>query len=503
MSQSPTPPPHASDPFSTDHVTRDVKGLFVRGSAVAIGTQGVRLVLNLGSMMVLGRLLLPSDFGLVAMAMTMLGFVSLFKDIGLSMAAVQRETLTHEQSSALFWINALLSTVLAVVCVVASPLLVAFFHEPRLFEIVFAGALGLVFSGLAAQHQALLTRQMRFLRLALSQLVPAALGLVSAVILAVEGAGYWALVSQLVIAPAATLAISAGLCPWRPGRPRLAEGLRDMLEFGGGMTGFRLVSYLAQNVDNLLIGRAWGPTELGFYSRAYSLFTLPSQMLTTPVAAAAIPALSRLVSNPPRYRETLHEILGKVVLLNTPGAVYMLVCADWLIEVVLGPQWAASSQIFMAFGAYAIIQPISIACNWAFIAEGKSTELFRIATVNAILFSVIVYLTLPWKGFGVALGFLVGGICLRMPIYVFYASRKTAISIREVAQKAGIHLLLGAILTLMLVALRVWLPPFQALSGALFFGVLTLALTFGIWWVFPSGRKSLMTLHGLIGSLRG
>jgi O-antigen/teichoic acid export membrane protein len=503
MSQPPNPAPRPTDPFSTDHVTRDVKGLFVRGSAVAIGTQGMRLVLNLGSMVVLGRLLAPADFGLVAMAMTMLGFVSLFKDIGLSMAAVQRETLTHEQSSALFWINALLSILLAVFCVVGSPLLVAFFHEPRLFEIVFAGALGLVFSGLAAQHQALLTRQMRFLRLALSQLVPAALGIISAVILAVEGAGYWALVSQLVIAPAATLAISVGLCPWRPARPKSADGLRDMLEFGGGMTGFRLVSYLAQNVDNLLIGRAWGPTELGFYSRAYSLFTLPSQMLTTPVAAAAIPALSRIVNDSRRYRETLHEILGKVVLLNTPGSVYMLVCADWLIEVVLGPQWQASGRIFMAFGAYAIIQPISIACNWAFIAEGKSTELFRIATVNAILFSAICYLCLPWGGFGVALGFLFGGIGLRMPLYVFYASQKTAISIREIARTAGIHLLLGAVLALSLIALRVWLPPLQAISGSLLFGVLTLVLTFGIWWIFPSGRKTLMTMHGLLGSLRG
>ena len=163
----PEQPPVQAGYFETDHLLGDLGPRAVRGGILTLSAQAVKFVVQIGSLMILARLIAPSQFGLVAMVTAIVGFFTLFKDMGLSMATVQRRVITHEQVSNLFWVNVGFSLVLTAVVATAAPLVAMFYHQRALTGITFVSSFGFLLAGVGVQHQALLQRQMKYLALVL------------------------------------------------------------------------------------------------------------------------------------------------------------------------------------------------------------------------------------------------------------------------------------------------------------------------------------------------
>ena len=159
----------AEEHFRTDHLLENIGRRAVSGGVVTIGAQGAKFVLNFLAAAVLARLLSPRDFGLVGMVLGITGLVGVFKELGLSTATVQRESITPQQVSNLFWINVAFSGLLALASAGLAPFIAEFYHDPRVTGIMLALSLTFVLTGSTVQHQALLTRQMRFQALARSR----------------------------------------------------------------------------------------------------------------------------------------------------------------------------------------------------------------------------------------------------------------------------------------------------------------------------------------------
>ena len=259
----------------------------VRGGAAAILAQVAGMVLQIGTTFILARLLAPSDYGLQAMVITLTAFVSLFKDAGLSVASVQRDTLTHEQISTLFWINIGLGIVLMIAAAAMAPVLAAFYKEPRLFWLTIASSTIFFFNSLAIQHRALLDRSMRFGTSAKIDTLCAVVGTAVAITLAILKFGYWALICQNIALPVVGAIAVWIAMPWRPGRPRWSAEMRSMVRFGGTVTLNGVVVYIAYNTEKILLGRYWGAAPLGIYGRAFQLATLPVQQLINAVHSVA------------------------------------------------------------------------------------------------------------------------------------------------------------------------------------------------------------------------
>ncbi len=162
--------------LGTDHLLNDLKGRTISGAFITIVAQGAQFLLSLVSIMVLARLLTPKDFGLFAMVTTVMGYLRVFKDAGLSTATVQREGITHAQVSNLFWINVVMSSAIGLILAAAAPLVAWFYREPRLIPITVILASTFLLSGLIVQHTALLNRQMRFKAIAVIQVGSMLLG---------------------------------------------------------------------------------------------------------------------------------------------------------------------------------------------------------------------------------------------------------------------------------------------------------------------------------------
>ena len=487
--------------FQTDHLKADLKGKTVRGGAVTVLSQILKQMLGIGSTIVLARLLTPADYGLVAMVAAVTGFVAIFKDMGLSMATVQRPEISHEQISTLFWINVALSLAIFFITASLAPFVSWYYGEPKLTLITIYLAIGFIFGGLTVQHQALLRRQMRFKSLALIEIGSLGLGIAVGVGFALFGIGYWALVLMALTTSLATALGTWVMCPWKPGMPKHIGEVRSMLSFGGNLTGFNIVNYFARNLDHLLIGRFFGAQQLGLYSRAYKLLLLPLRQINGPVSAVAVPALSRLADSPQRYRQTYLRILEKIAILTMPAVAFMIVTSDWLIWLILGPQWSEASRIFSLLGIVGLVQPISNTTGWLFITQDRTRHMFKWGIIGGTISIISFIVGLPWGAVGVAASYSIIGFCFLTPLLYWYVGREGPIRTKDFYVSAAPAACASASVFVALLSFRHWVMISHPVTGLIVAFGITVLISLSVFVLLPSGRLALRDFGALVPSL--
>jgi len=170
------------------------------------------------------------------MVAIIVGFLGMFQYLGLSTATVKWSELNHEQVSTLFWVNIGLSAAIMILTICAAPLAAWFFKEPRLTGITIGYAVAILITGAAIQHEAILIRQMRFSIIAVIEISAMAIGLSAAIVAALYGARYWALVINQLVLATVTVIGSWSACRWRPSLPVRGTNVRSMLSYGGNLT---------------------------------------------------------------------------------------------------------------------------------------------------------------------------------------------------------------------------------------------------------------------------
>jgi PST family polysaccharide transporter len=477
--------------FNTEHLKAGLGVRTARGGAVTFASQGFKFVVSLGATMILGRLLRPTDYGLIGMVAVVTGFISMFKDLGLSAATVQHEEITSEQVSALFWVNVTLSIGIALLTVALSPGVAWFYDEPKLTSITMVYAFGFLFGGLTVQHDAILHRHMRFAAQAACEIVALLLTIGVTIALAWRGAGYWALVAGHLTTSFVYMVGIWTVCRWRPGRPARAPGMRSLLRFGGNLTGFGVVNFFARNLDNMVIGRVWGSQQLGLYAKAYQLLTLPIDQINSPITTVAVPALSRLKDSPERYRRAYLRIIEKIAVLTMPGIALLIATADWVVLVVLGPEWTEAGRIFAALGVAAFIQPIANTTGWLFISQGRTDDMFRYGLIASTVIVAAILAGLPWGALGVAAVYALVWVIIVTPFLFFWVGRKGPVQPRDfyVTIAPAFCAALGVLVALFLFRRSgIIINPLGGLAASL--GI-ACAVALVLLYTIPAGRRAL------------
>lgn len=429
-------PSQKLDPFDTTHLMNDLKVSAMRGGIVIVAAQGLRFAIQMGSTVVLARMLTPDDFGLIAMVTALTGFTMMFRDLGLSTATIQQRTITHRQISNLFWVNVSVSLLIAAVLLVAAPVVGWFYGDPRLNSIVRALSVPFVLGGLGMQHRSLLQRQMRFVALGVIDIIALATGVVIAIVAALYGSGYWSLVIMAIATEAVATLVTCVACNWRPGLPNYDAGTKNMLRFGGNITGFNVVNYFSRNLDNILIGRYIGAAALGFYSKAYGLLTLPLSQINEPISAIAIPTLSRLVGDPKRYRRYYLKTIRLIALVTAPPIAFSIFFSDDIICIVLGVQWRPTATIYSILGLSAIAQPLYSTQGWLHLTTGNSIRYFRWGVIGACVFSVAFAVGVNFGAEGVAFAYTLAFLAI-LPFCMSYAGHSACIPLKDIAHASG------------------------------------------------------------------
>lgn len=359
------------------------------GTAAAVGwttfgaiiVQAVNFVISIA----LTRLLVPDDFGLIAMVTAVVGFARVLADLGLSSALIQSKAPSEEQYVAVFWVNLVVGVILAVLLAGSGPMLGKFYGDPRVAIVAAVLAPQFFVTALASVHSARLQRRMAFRSLIQLELTSSLVAGTIGIAVAALGGGVWSLIARVHVQ---TLALAIGVCfveRWRPkGGPR-RDALRKLVGFGANLTGARFLNYWIRNLDNVLIGRYFGSADVGLYTRAYSILLQPVMLITGAIGRVMFPALSAVQEDKARVRTMYRRAIEVIAFVTFPLMSLLFITADDAVRVLLGDVWSSAVPIIRIFCVCGALQSLGATAGWLFQSQGRTDLQFIWAIVAGIV----------------------------------------------------------------------------------------------------------------------
>jgi polysaccharide transporter, PST family len=341
MENNPMPETAASLPQDHLEIAFDpveLKKRSVHGSVATPVAQAITFTTKFASTVVLGRLLGPAEFGLIAMVAPILGFVSTFNDFGFAQAIIQRRDITRRQISALFWMSLAISCGLAAILALAARLVGRTYKEPRTVGIMFAMASLLVIGTLGMVPKTLLRRNLCFVAVTAVDLSSMIAGAAVGIAAALMGFSYWSLVIGQAATAVLGVILAYAIAGWWPSRPARDPALKQMVRFGANLTGVNLATYFSMTADNMIVGVFAGKVPLGLYDRSYTLTVQPLNQLMLPVSQVSMPLLSRLQDKPDLCKRSYLTMVRLALLLTMPAMLLCVLFAGPVIHVLPGKQ---------------------------------------------------------------------------------------------------------------------------------------------------------------------
>ncbi len=429
-------------------------------------------------------------------------FIEVFRTAGLSTATIQREDITEAQLNTLFWVNFGLGAFSMLVVAAASPLLASFYREPRVLPVTLVFSLNLLLGGAKVQHEALLRRQMRFRALATIEIGALVCGFATAVVLAVQGFGVWALVGQFLAEQTVSCVGTWTASGWLPGRPRWAHGSKALLGFGGSLTAASVLNRIGAGLDSIVLGRVYGDTIVGFYSKAREIMLLPLSEINRPFRVIALPSMSRTLVEPERYRRSFVRVVEAVTLLAGPLVAVMVFCGDWVIRLVLGSQWGETARLLPILGLAGWILPAWNLIGILFVTQGRAREHLSFHILDFFAKAASVLLGLFGGVTGVAIA-VAARYYVMLPIFAYMAGRQGPVSARDTLGALIFPFAVTATTGLALAGLRQSLPDDISPAVGLVVALLaTAAVVAFVLRLTPPGRRRFQILTELAANLR-
>lgn len=475
-------------------------GMALRGGVTTLAGQVVKMIVLGVNLAVLGRLLTPADFGLVALALAVVGVAELVRDFGLSSAAIQAPHLTQVEKSNLFWLNFALGGFTAVLAVGAALPLERVLDTDNLAKVICSLAIVFLVNGIGTQFQAQLARDFRFGVLAMTDIVSQSCGLAVGVVLALQGAGFWALVILQITAAVVATVLRAVLSRWRPSWPSRSTSIRPYLRFGLNLGAAQILGYLANAAPTVALGAAQGPTSVGLYSRSAQLVNIPINQVFGPLTNVALSALSR-ASDPGRYMRAARELALWINLAGLLAFSAFAGLAPVLVPMIFGNQWGGAVHVVTILAVGAIFQGLTYPYFWVFMSLNRTADLLRYNFVTKVGLGTTAVFGSLHSTTGAAIGFATG-LAISWPVCALWLRNESRIDVRGHFQQS-VRLLLAALMSAGVTAVVVDRVETQGAGAALVVGILVWAPTFCCAWILAGGRRDLNTVwHRMAPLLR-
>jgi PST family polysaccharide transporter len=403
----------------------------LRGGAISMVAQGANVFIQIGSTIALARVLLPEDFGLVAMVLAVTGFASIFVDLGTRDAVTQRVKVDEGEMSALFWITFGVGLALTAITVLCAPLLASFYEESRLELVTVTLSATFVLPALYFQQHALMRRAMMFRTLALIDLGSNLLATVLAIVLAYRGYGYWALVWKPVMTAGFSAVAVWVSCGWLPKRPTFTAGVKELLGFGLNITGFTITDYVAKSVDRVALGYTAGPRDLGYYQNAFLIYDSALNVCSVSLHNVATATLSKLRGDVAALKRAWATALSSLTYFAALAFATLAVIGQDIIVLLLGSNWAAAGTILSILALRGPAHVVERTLGWLHVAAGRPERWRRWGIVNSVATIAALFSGLPFGAVGVAVAYTALMYILFVPA-IAYAGKPFGIGVADV-----------------------------------------------------------------------
>lgn len=318
----------------------------------------VRALLQLAQVAVLARLLAPEDYGLMAMVAVVLGFAAAFADLGVNSAYVQRQDVTPEQRSSLFWLNVVMGGGLTLLVLSCSPLIAGFFGDNRLTPLLMLAASTFVITALGQQVKMTAEKALHFRPVVLTEMTSAILGFAAAVTAAFAGWGVYALISGAIVNAVAGTALAWVFLArgWRPMWRFEWADVRSFLGFGGALVANKIVSEFNRSIDLLLGGRMLAASALGLYSLPRQVVFQLQGMVNPIITRVGFPLIAQVQGDIPKVRAIYLKTLNMTAATNAPLYVGIAFFAPEVVSILLGDKWLGATDLLRLLAVWGFLR---------------------------------------------------------------------------------------------------------------------------------------------------
>ncbi|MFQ5823901.1 MAG: MOP flippase family protein, partial [bacterium] len=385
----------------------------VAWSVVArFGQQSMQFIISI----LLARLLMPKDFGLVAMIMVFVNFLRLFLQEGFSPALVQKQDLRLIHIYSIFWLNIAVGISLTSIIIAGAPIISSFYKEPQIVLMTRVLAFDFFIMSTGIVPRALLQKKFAFKRLAQIEIATTFLSGGIAIVLAATGYGVWSLVFHCLCTSLFSAALRWIAAGWRPKFTFEIQAVRELFNYSINHWGFNIVNFWARNADNMLIGRVIGSAGLGIYNRAYSLMMLPISQISNVLGQVMFPVFSTIQKEPKRVKQIYLRAMGSISLVAFPIMVGLWVVTKPFILVIYGAKWAGVIPVLQVLCWVGLLQSLMNPTGWIYTSQGRTDWMFRWG-VTASLTLIAGISVGVWLGTvkAVAVGYAVSNVLLFYP----------------------------------------------------------------------------------------
>lgn len=366
--------------------------------------------------LVLARILLPEDFGVIAAATVVISFSQVFWDAGLAQALVQKQDRVNESANVVFWLNSCLGVAMLLVLLVLADAVAAFFHDHRIGQVVRVLSLQLPLAAVASVHTALFQKNFHFKKLFWIRLIATSIPALASLPLAMLGAGYWALVAGTLTGQVALTLSLWLMSSWRPTLGFDRALARQLWRFGRWAMLSALLAWFYLWMDAIVVGHYLGPHDMGLYRTGNTLVIMVFGLIFSPVLPVLYSILSRAQHDLPKLREAFLFVIRGVALVGFPVALTLVAVHEPLEEYLFGPSWAGVGVVVSILAlAHALAWVVTIPGE-VYRAAGKPHLETLSMAVSAIVYLAVYIATIRYG----LLVFVLARLCLVVFGFAFH-----------------------------------------------------------------------------------
>jgi O-antigen/teichoic acid export membrane protein len=453
------------------------------------------------STIIIVRLLAPADFGLVAMAMSVIAICELFGQVGLDVALIHNPDVTRRHYDTAWTFSVILSAVTAVVLLVVAFPAAKFYGEPRLLPIVLSLALGSLISGFENIGVVAFRKRLRFDKEFQFIFGKKLASFAVTVLLAVLLRNYWALIAGIVVGRLAAVCLSYYVQEYRP-RWSL-EASHELFHFSKWMLINNFVTVFNSRAADFIVGKVAGVHALGLFNVSYELSNLPTSELIAPVNRAVFPGYARKSADISALQQGYLNVIGIIAAVGVPAGVGIAATAGVLVPLIFGPQWTEAIPLVAILAIYGVIAAMKTNAHYVYLALGRPNIAAYLGLMQiSMLLPTLVLLSMKYGVTGAAYAYLVSQAVFTP--FSFWALFKTL--------DITVHQLLRVLwrpvvsATLMFAVVRLVLPrlPLEPIDNITGFAHLMIAVLSGavayvsclyaLWTISarPAGAESLL-----------
>ncbi len=396
-----------------------LKNLAIQGlkwsSIARFGRQLIQYVTTL----ILVLLLSPEDFGIIAMAFIVIGFLDVFKDLGTSSALIYVDEPSNILLSSIFWINVIFGISASVLIFVSAPFIADFFSNMQAISVLQVLSISFSISSFGIVQKALLEREYKFDLLARSELLSVFGGSITGITLALLGYGVWSLVFQALVSSLLLTIILWFVGKFKPSFQFSTNNVKTVLSYSLNLLGYNVFNYFVRNMDYILIGKFLGERELGHYYIAYKIMLYPVQNISLVVSRVMFPIYSRIKEDNSRFRNIYTQMAVAIALITFPLLAIIIGVSDVFTTVFFFNKWDVNllSILLVILAPVGMIQSIATTTGSIYQAKGKTDWMFRWGVFAGIIVVGGFLVGLNWGITGVAVSYLITTLLLLYPVF--------------------------------------------------------------------------------------